>query len=125
MFVGKNFLPVDDQSQFEVTVRAPEGSSLGATSQVFERIAAEIRKMPGVTDTLATVGGGQQQVVNAGTIYVKLSADRRHASKSQEHDDGRRPRAALTKVSRRTAHRASSRSRHSRAAVFATRTSSS
>jgi len=83
MFVGKNFLPVDDQSQFEISVRAPEGSSLTATSQIFERIASEIRKMPGVTDTLATVGGGQQQVVNAGTIYVKL-ADIHDRPKSQE-----------------------------------------
>jgi HAE1 family hydrophobic/amphiphilic exporter-1 len=65
MFVGKNFLPVDDQSQFEVTIRAKEGSSIGATAQVFERAASEIRKMPGVTDTLVTVGGGQQQVVNS------------------------------------------------------------
>ncbi|HEX6124756.1 MAG TPA: efflux RND transporter permease subunit, partial [Pyrinomonadaceae bacterium] len=73
MFVGKNFLPVDDQSQFEVTIRAKEGSSLGATAQIFERAATEIRKMPGVTDTLVTVGGGQQQVVNSGSIYVKLS----------------------------------------------------
>ena len=72
-YVGKNFLPVDDQSHYEVTIRAKEGSSLGATAQVFERVATEIRKMPGVTDTLVTVGGGQQQVVNAGTIYVKLS----------------------------------------------------
>jgi HAE1 family hydrophobic/amphiphilic exporter-1 len=29
--------------------------------------------MPGVTDTLTTIGGGQQQIVNNGTIYVKLS----------------------------------------------------
>ncbi|HVF29990.1 MAG TPA: efflux RND transporter permease subunit, partial [Pyrinomonadaceae bacterium] len=72
-YVGKNFLPVDDQSHFEVTIRAKEGSSLGGTAQVFERVATEIRKMPGVTDTLVTVGGGQQQVVNAGTIYVKLT----------------------------------------------------
>ncbi|HEV7701386.1 MAG TPA: efflux RND transporter permease subunit, partial [Pyrinomonadaceae bacterium] len=83
MFVGKNFLPVDDQSQFEIAVRAPEGSSLGQTSQVFEQIARRIREMPGVTDTLATVGGGQQQVVNAGTIYVKL-ADIKDRAKSQE-----------------------------------------
>ena len=83
MFVGKNFLPVDDQSQFEISVRAPEGSSIGATSQIFERIASEIRKIPGVTDTLATVGGGQQQVVNAGSIYVKLS-DIKDRIKSQE-----------------------------------------
>ena len=77
-FVGKNFLPVDDQSQFEISVRAPESYSLSATSQLFEKIAAEVRKLPGVTDTLTTIGGGQQQVVNNGTIYVKLSdiADR-------------------------------------------------
>ena len=83
MFVGKNFLPVDDQSQFEVSVRAPEGYSLGATSQTMERIASELRKTPGVTDTLVTVGGGQQQVVNSGSIYVKLS-DIQDRPKSQE-----------------------------------------
>lgn len=83
MFVGKNFLPVDDQSQFEVSVRAPEGYSLGASSQVMERIASRIRQMPGVTDTLVTVGGGQAQVVNNGTIYVKLS-DIGDRDKSQE-----------------------------------------
>ena len=83
MFVGKNFLPVDDQSQFEVSVRAPEGSSLSASSQLFERIATDIRKLNGVTNTLVTIGGGQQQVVNSGTIYVKLS-DVKDRSKSQE-----------------------------------------
>lgn len=83
MLVGKNFLPVDDQSQFEVSVRGPEGYSLGATSQLLERIASDIRKMPGVTDTLVTVGGGQQQVVNAGSIYVKLS-EIHDREKSQE-----------------------------------------
>lgn len=82
-FVGKNFLPVDDQSQFEVSVRAPEGSSLGETSLRMERIAAEIRGLAGVTDTLVTIGGGQQQVVNSGTIYVKLT-DVKERSRSQE-----------------------------------------
>ncbi|HVF67992.1 MAG TPA: efflux RND transporter permease subunit [Pyrinomonadaceae bacterium] len=72
-FVGKNFLPVDDQSQFEVSVRTTEGSTLAATSAVIEKIAADIRKLPGVTDTLVTIGGGQQQVVNSASIYVKLA----------------------------------------------------
>ncbi|HEV3470118.1 MAG TPA: efflux RND transporter permease subunit [Pyrinomonadaceae bacterium] len=73
MFVGKNFLPVDDQSQFEVNVRAPEGSTLAATSALTEKIAADIRKnLPGVTDTLVTIGGGQEQLVNSANIYVKL-----------------------------------------------------
>ena len=72
MFVGKNFLPVDDQSQFELTVRTPEGSTLPFTSTLTERIAAEVRKLPGVSDTLTTVGGGQQEQVNVSSIYVKL-----------------------------------------------------
>jgi len=83
MYVGKNFLPVDDQSQFEVSVRAPEGYSLSATSALMENIATEIRKLDGVTDTLVTVGGGQQQVVNSGSIYVKLKPINER-SKSQE-----------------------------------------
>src|SRR5713226_966527 len=72
MFVGKNFLPVDDQSQFEISVRAPEGYTLAATSALAERIAADARNLPGVTDTLVTIGSGQQQVVNLANIYVKL-----------------------------------------------------
>ncbi|HYJ92796.1 MAG TPA: efflux RND transporter permease subunit [Pyrinomonadaceae bacterium] len=91
MFVGKNFLPVDDQSQFEISVRAPEGYSLGSTSQLLERIASDVRQWNGVTDTLVTIGGGQQQVVNSGTIYVKLK-DIGERPKSQEMmmDDARR-----------------------------------
>jgi HAE1 family hydrophobic/amphiphilic exporter-1 len=72
MFVGKNFLPVDDQSQFEINVRAPEGATLTATSSITGRIAADLRQLPGVTDTLSTIGGGQQEQVNVATIYVKL-----------------------------------------------------
>ena len=90
-FVGKNFLPVDDQSQFEISVRAPEGYSLGSTSQLLERIAADVRQWDGVTDTLVTTGGGTAQVVNNGTIYVKLT-DIGDRAKSQEQmmDDARK-----------------------------------
>ncbi|HEV7684146.1 MAG TPA: efflux RND transporter permease subunit, partial [Pyrinomonadaceae bacterium] len=72
LLVGKNFLPVDDQSQFELNVRAPEGYTLAATSALAERISADVRKLPGVTDTLTTIGGGQQEQVNVASIYVKL-----------------------------------------------------
>ncbi|MDX6695067.1 MAG: hydrophobic/amphiphilic exporter-1 (mainly bacteria), family [Blastocatellia bacterium] len=72
-FVGKNFLPVDDQSQFEISVRAPEGYTLAASSKLVEEIAKDIRShIPGVLDTLVTIGGGQQELVNSASIYVKL-----------------------------------------------------
>ncbi|HEY8226189.1 MAG TPA: efflux RND transporter permease subunit [Pyrinomonadaceae bacterium] len=84
MFVGKNFLPVDDQAQFEVNVRAPEGSTLPATSTLAERIATDLRKLPGVTDTLTTIGGGQQELVNVASIYVKLKPIEERSSSQQQ-----------------------------------------
>src|SRR5437773_4296155 len=84
MFVGKNFLPVDDQSQFEVNVRLPEGSTLSVTSALSERMAADLRKLPGVTDTLVTIGSGQQQLVNVSNIYVKLSPIEERSVSQQE-----------------------------------------
>lgn len=84
MFVGKNFLPVDDQAQFEVNVRAPEGYSLAATSALAEKISVDLRKLPGVTDTLTTIGGGQQEQVNVASIYVKLTPIEDRKASQQE-----------------------------------------
>jgi hydrophobic/amphiphilic exporter-1 (mainly G- bacteria), HAE1 family len=70
--IGFDFIPEDDESQYQVALRAPEGATLAATSTVAERIAKDIREFPGVTDTLTTVGGGEQEIVNTGTVYVKL-----------------------------------------------------
>ncbi len=72
-YVGKNFLPQDDQSQYNVLIRTPEGSSLAMTTNTAERIAQDIRRLPGVIDTLTTAGGGADRSVNNASIYVKLS----------------------------------------------------
>ncbi len=83
MLVGKNFLPEDDKSQFNVLVRTPEGSSLPATAALTERIAQEIRKLPEVSHTLMTAGGGSDASVNNASIYVKLTdLDRRTLTQS-------------------------------------------
>ncbi len=73
MFVGKNFLPQDDQSQYNVLIRTPEGTSIAATTNLAERIAQEVRGLPGVTHTLMTAGGSADRSVNNASIYVKLS----------------------------------------------------
>jgi HAE1 family hydrophobic/amphiphilic exporter-1 len=70
--IGKNFLPSDDESQFEVVVRAPEGYSLLATSTLIERMAKDLRQIPDIIDILTTVGENGQNAVNAATIYIKL-----------------------------------------------------
>ncbi|MBC7796493.1 MAG: efflux RND transporter permease subunit [Pyrinomonadaceae bacterium] len=71
--VGKNFLPIDDKSEFEISVRAPEGYTLASTSTLLERIATDIRKIEGVSNTLTTIGGGQQEIVNSASMYIKLT----------------------------------------------------
>lgn len=92
MVIGRDFAPADDRSEFQAGVKTPEGSGLAATLTVLERIAADLRAFPEVTDTLVTVGGGGGGggpmgggriggVVNTGSIYVKLvPPDAREAS---------------------------------------------
>ena len=41
--VGKNFLPQDDQSQYNVLIRTPEGTSLASTTAIAEQVAVTER----------------------------------------------------------------------------------
>ncbi len=70
--VNKNFLPQDDESQFQITARAPEGSSLQTTQTIMESIAARVRKLAEVQNTVVTIGDDPQVTQNLGSIYVKL-----------------------------------------------------
>ncbi len=72
MMANKNFLPVDDESQFEVNVRAPEGSSLEKTKTILDSIAKRVRELPEVETTLLTIGADPQNTLNLGSIFVKL-----------------------------------------------------
>jgi HAE1 family hydrophobic/amphiphilic exporter-1 len=74
MIVNKNFMPQDDQSEFEVNLRAPEGTSLEATEVLTNRVANAVRqRLPEVDYTLVTVGGDPAQTRNLGNIYIKLT----------------------------------------------------
>ncbi len=73
MFVNKNFTPATDQGMYNVYLRAPEGTSLAATTNIAELVAQDIRKLPGVDHTLTTVGSGVERAVNNATVFVKLA----------------------------------------------------
>jgi HAE1 family hydrophobic/amphiphilic exporter-1 len=74
MVVNKNFLPEDDQSEFEVGFRAAEGTSLESTEILANRIAARIRRLPEVAFTLVTVADDPARTQNQGSVYVRLKA---------------------------------------------------
>jgi len=66
------FLPVDDIAQFEINLRAPEGTSLTSTRLVTERIVEDVKRIPGVEHTLTTIGAGSTQAPNVVTVLVML-----------------------------------------------------
>jgi hydrophobic/amphiphilic exporter-1 (mainly G- bacteria), HAE1 family len=71
--VKKNFMPENDEAQFQLTVQAPEGTSRSSTSLIAERIATRLRGLPGVVLTSTTIGDSGDRSTNEATIYVRLS----------------------------------------------------
>jgi hydrophobic/amphiphilic exporter-1 (mainly G- bacteria), HAE1 family len=70
---NKNFMPLDDQSEFEINLRAPEGTSLEASDVITNRVANAVRqRLPEIDYTLVTIGGDPAKTRNLGTIYVRL-----------------------------------------------------
>src|SRR5437762_12387776 len=70
---NKNFLPQDDQAEFEINIRAPEGTSLESTEVITNRVASAVRqRLPEVAYTLVTIAGDPAKTRNLGNIYVRL-----------------------------------------------------
>ena len=69
----QGFLPQDDQSEFEVTVRLPPGSSLEGSSEFVKQLEAELKALPGIRNMLtvhrrrsAAAGGPRLDICRAG-----------------------------------------------------------
>ncbi|HEY0468148.1 MAG TPA: efflux RND transporter permease subunit, partial [Polyangiaceae bacterium] len=67
-----SFLPLDDKAKFQVTIRAPEGTSAEETLLIADRASALLRKLPGVTHILITVAEDDQITRNYAQLYVDL-----------------------------------------------------
>ncbi len=75
LFVATNkaFIPEDDRSEFEVSIRAPEGTSLEQTELTLNRLANLIRQQVPETDyTIVTAGADEARTPNSGTVFVRL-----------------------------------------------------
>ncbi|MBI5831109.1 MAG: efflux RND transporter permease subunit [Armatimonadetes bacterium] len=82
----KNFLPDDDESQFQVYVRAAEGTSLEGTRRVLEQIAEQAQKLPEVRMVVVTVGEDNQHSANVGSVFIRMNEveDRKDKTVTQE-----------------------------------------
>lgn len=84
MFIGKDFVPTDDTGQYQINLKAPEGTSLEVSRQIFAQIEEETRNIPYVVTTLSCIGTGTGTGIrslssssssssNEGYINVELS----------------------------------------------------
>ena len=88
--VGKDFMPHDDQSEFEVTVKTPEGFSLQRTDETLRGIEARLRELPHVTHLLTTIGDVSGRL-RAGEGPVTHRVDLRAARRARASATSRRP----------------------------------
>ena len=73
ILVGKDFIPQDDRSEFSISLKAPEGTSIEEMDEIVRGLEDRLRATRGVTDILPAIGGGDSRKVNEGNIYVKLA----------------------------------------------------
>ena len=75
-FVPSSFVPSEDQGYFVATVSLPEAASMKRTEEVANKIAEEIRKMPGVKQTMIVTGIDMLAGANkssAAVIFTELT----------------------------------------------------
>jgi hydrophobic/amphiphilic exporter-1 (mainly G- bacteria), HAE1 family len=56
--IGKELVPDDDQSEFSVNIRLPQGTSFHRTDEYVKPIEEELRKLPEVQTVFATINPG-------------------------------------------------------------------
>jgi len=70
--VPKEFMSTEDRGQLSVKLEMPTGSALGVTETVAETIATKLRGVPGVAETLVTIGDSAVSEINRAQIQANL-----------------------------------------------------
>jgi HAE1 family hydrophobic/amphiphilic exporter-1 len=71
--VGVGFFPLDDRSEFNVSLETPPGSNLAYARARAEAAERAIRAHPEVVHTYVTLGDAASGAVDEGLIYVQLT----------------------------------------------------
>ncbi len=71
-YLGSEFVPAQDEDQFNIQVETPIGTSIESTGLALAEIERRVRSLPGVRDTFTTVGAGMEGRVNVATMLTRL-----------------------------------------------------
>ena len=81
--VPKEFLIVEDRSEFNIWLKLPLGSPLDQTLAATAGVEAQLLSLPEVTAVFSTIGSGSKKRVNEAEIYVAL-LDKRERDPTQQ-----------------------------------------
>ncbi|HEX8030014.1 MAG TPA: efflux RND transporter permease subunit, partial [Vicinamibacterales bacterium] len=72
--VRQDFLPSGvDEAQFEMSIVAPEGASVGSMDEAMKAIEAELKKVRGIRTVLTTIAGGPFGTTNEAQTFVVIA----------------------------------------------------
>ncbi|HEX2059283.1 MAG TPA: efflux RND transporter permease subunit, partial [Thermoanaerobaculia bacterium] len=72
--VKQEFIPTNvDEAEFDVSINAPQGTSLAAMNEAMVQIEKELLDIRGVRLVLATAGGGFLSSTSSGSAYVRIA----------------------------------------------------
>ncbi|HEY1100808.1 MAG TPA: efflux RND transporter permease subunit, partial [Myxococcota bacterium] len=73
LITPSDFLPEDDQSEFEISIELPTGTSFAAGDDVIHELESQLAELPGVKDVLVSVGdAGGTSASSRANIYIGL-----------------------------------------------------
>jgi HAE1 family hydrophobic/amphiphilic exporter-1 len=72
-YIGRDWMPPEDQNELSVQLEMPEGSSLEATEKVTFEIMRQVEKIPGVITVVPTTSNGFIDRVTMANITVLLA----------------------------------------------------
>jgi len=82
--VGIEFVPPADNSEFQVDIETPTGSSLDYTATKARQIDVALKEFPEVTRTYTTINSGNATGDNRGSILVSMvDPEQRHRTPTQ------------------------------------------
>ncbi|MBN2965291.1 efflux RND transporter permease subunit [Sulfurospirillum sp. T05] len=82
--VGMNFLPMEDNSEFQITIKAPAGISLEAMKGKITPIDALLKEDEDIIYSIVSIGYNAAQEIHKGKIYAKLKPVAERKGRTQE-----------------------------------------
>jgi len=82
-FIGKEFVPQEDQSQFIVRLEAPVDYSVDSTDQLFRKAETIVKDIPEITRLYYSQGYGRFRQINKAVFFITLSP-KKERNRSQQ-----------------------------------------